>query len=178
MLQAIIKRSSSDHPLRVVITFDADLRFDFPRWLLESADRRRSSRGVEFSQIHFGIATYTPQIQFVFEFGPILLNVHSALGRIPELCSKQFLGTWFDIRTNMFPHIVKKNFLKKVEKCKCYKHLTKITNIYIIIIIKLQKPISELCSKQLLFFLFDIHNNMFPNIVKKVFLKKIEKCKC
>ena len=28
------------------------------------------------------------------------------------------------------------------------------------------------------FFLFDIHNNMFPNIVKKVFLKKIEKCKC
>ena len=47
-----------------------------------------------------------------------------------------------------------------------------------IIIIKLQKQIPELCSKQLLFFLFDIHNNIFPNIVKKGFLKKIEKCKC
>ena len=26
--------------------------------------------------------------------------------------------------------------------------------------------------------IFVIHNNMFPKIVKKVFLKKIEKCKC
>jgi len=141
--------------LQEAITFDPDLRFDFPRWLSESADRRRSSWGVEFSQILFGIATNAPQIQFVFEFGPILWNVHSALGRIPELCSKQLLISWFDIQTNMFPHIVKKNFLKKVEKCKCYKHLTKITNIYIIIIIiKLQKPIPELCSKQLLVFFF------------------------
>ena len=54
----------------------------------------------------------------------------------------------------------------------------KIINNNIIIIIQLQKQIPELCSKQLLFFWFDIHNNMFPNIVKKVFLKKIEKCKC
>ena len=73
----------------------------------------------------------------------------------------------------MFPHIVKKNFLKKVEKCKCYKHLTEITNIYIIFIIKLGKPIPELWSKQLLvFFLFGIHNNMFLNIVKKKIGKK------
>ena len=54
----------------------------------------------------------------------------------------------------------------------------KIINNNIIIIIQLQKQIPELCSKQLLFFWFDIHNNMFPNIVKKVFLKKIEKFKC
>ena len=54
----------------------------------------------------------------------------------------------------------------------------KIINNNIIIIIQLQKQIPELCSKQLLVFWFDIHNNMFPNIVKKVFLKKIEKCKC
>ena len=40
-----------------------------------------------------------------------------------------------------------------------------ITNIYIIIIIKLQKPIPELCSKQLLFFFLDIQKNMFLNIV-------------
>ena len=54
----------------------------------------------------------------------------------------------------------------------------KIINNNIIIIIQLQKQFPELCSKQLLFFLFDIHNNMFPNIVKKILLKKIENCKC
>ena len=68
----------------------------------------------------------------------------------------------------------------QVSDIKIYKYKytntvwAKIINNNIIIIIQLQKQIPELCSKQLLFFWFDIHNNMFPNIVKEVFLKKLK----
>ena len=87
--------------------------------------------------------------------------------QIPELCSKQLLFFWFDIHNNMFPNIVKKVFLKKkLKNVNVTSHHQAIINNNIIII-KLQKRIPELCSKQLLVFWFDIHNNMFPHIVKK-----------
>ena len=40
-------------------------------------------------------------------------------------------------------------------------------------IIQLQMQIPEFCSKQLLVFLFDIHNYIFPHIAKKKFWKKM-----
>ena len=50
------------------------------------------------------------------------------MGKSSKIIQKhfEFLIFWFDIHNNMFPHIVKKFFLKNIEKCKCYECLTTI----------------------------------------------------
>ena len=91
--------------------------------------------------------------------------------RIPELCSKQLLVFLFDIHNNMFPDIVKKILLKKIENCKCYKGYS---SDHQAIIKRSSNYKSEFpnFAQNNFCFLFEIHNNMFLNIVKNVFFEK------
>ena len=98
--------------------------------------------------------------------------------RIPELCSKKILIFWFDIHTNMCPNI-NNFFWKKIENCKCYKHLTKIINNYIIIIVIQQQKLKFriLLKTTSDFFIWYWQQYVSPHC-QTSFFEKNYKCKC
>ena len=83
--------------------------------------------------------------------------------KIPNFAQNNFWFFYLIFTTICFPTLSKKFFWKKWKMLMLQAIIERSSNNHPAII-KLQNLIPELCSKQLVVFLFDIQKNMFPHI--------------